>query len=478
MSERIISNKKIHDEELKKQEDAIKIIRAMNDEYESNTGRKKKYFILTTGCQMNAHDSEKLSFMLSDMGYEYTDNEQDADFVLYNTCCVRENAEEKIYGRLGYLKYYKEHNKDIKIALCGCMMQQDTVIKKIKKTYKNVDIVFGTFNIYKLPELMLTNIQSGDTIFDIWEEHGEIVEDFHSIRKIPFKASVNVMYGCNNFCSYCIVPYVRGRERSREADEIIDEIKGLANDGVKEIMLLGQNVNSYGKTLETPVTFAELLRRINEIDGIERIRFMTSHPKDLSDELIYAMHDCDKVCNYVHLPVQSGSTEILEKMNRRYTKEQYLELVAKIKEEIPDVLISTDIIVGFPGETEEDFKETLDVVDKVGYSTAFTFLYSKRTGTPAATMEDQISEEVAKERFNRLLEHVNEGVERISQSLVGTIENVLVEEVNRQNESMLTGRTERNSLVHFKGEKELIGQVIPVKIIENKIFYLIGERMK
>lgn len=478
MSERIISNRKIHDEELKKQEDAIKIIRAMNDEYENSTGRKKKYFILTTGCQMNAHDSEKLSFMLSDMGYEHTDNEQDADFVLYNTCCVRENAEDKIYGRLGYLKYYKKHNRDIKIALCGCMMQQDTVIKKIKKTYKNVDIVFGTYNIYKLPELMLTNIQSGDTIFDIWQEHGEIVEDFHSIRKIPFKSSVNIMYGCNNFCSYCIVPYVRGRERSREADDIIDEIKGLVKEGVKEIILLGQNVNSYGKTLETPVTFAELLRRINDIEGIERIRFMTSHPKDLSDELIYAMRDCNKICNYLHLPVQSGSTEILNKMNRRYTKEQYLELVAKIKKEIPDILISTDIIVGFPGETEEDFLETLDVVDKVGYSTAFTFLYSKRTGTPAATMDEQISEEVAKERFNRLLEHVNAGVNRISESIVGTVENILVEEVNKQDERKLTGRTERNSLVHFEGGKELIGQVIPVKIIENKIFYLIGERMK
>lgn len=476
MSERIVKNREIHDEELKKQEDAINIIRAMNDEYEKNTGRKKKYFILTTGCQMNAHDSEKLSFMLTDMGYEHTDNEQDADFILYNTCCVRENAEDKIYGRLGYLKHYKAQKKDIKIAICGCMMQQETVLNKIKKSYKNVDIVFGTFNIYKLPELMLTNIQSGDTIFDIWQEHGEIIEDFHSIRKIPFKASVNIMYGCNNFCSYCIVPYVRGRERSRAAGEIIEEIRTLAKDGVKEVILLGQNVNSYGKNLETPVSFAELLRMINDIEGIERIRFMTSHPKDLSDELIYAMRDCDKVCNYLHLPVQSGSNKILKEMNRHYTKEQYLGLVEKIKKEIPDILLSTDIIVGFPGETEEDFEQTLEVVDKVGYSTAFTFLYSKRTGTPAATMDNQISEKVAKERFNRLLEHVNAGVEKISANLVGTVENVLVEEVNSQNESMLSGRTERNSLVHFEGGKELIGKVIPVKIKESKIFYLIGER--
>ena len=447
-------------------------------EYTEETGKKKKYFILTMGCQMNAHDSEKLSFMLTDMGYEQTETENEADFILYNTCCVRENAEEKVYGRLGYLKHYKESNKDITIALCGCMMQQETVIAKIKKTFKNVDIVFGTFNIYKLPSLMLTNMETGETVFDIWQEHGEIMEDFESIRKIPFKASVNIMYGCNNFCSYCIVPYVRGRERSRRPDDILKEVKKLASEGVKEIMLLGQNVNSYGKTLEEPVSFAKLLRMINKVEGIERIRFMTSHPKDLSDELIEAMRDCDKVCNYLHLPVQSGSSAVLEKMNRRYTKEQYLTLVDKIKKAIPDILISTDIIVGFPGETEEDFSETLDVVDKVGYSTAFTFLYSKRTGTPAAVMENQIPEEVAKERFNRLLEHVNSGVEKVSEGMVGTVEKVLVEDINRQDGNMLTGRTERNSLVHFEGPQELIGQVIPVKIIQNKIFYLIGERMK
>ncbi len=470
-------NKAIHDEELRAQEEAIAKIRAINDKYTAETGRRKKYFILTMGCQMNAHDSEKLSFMLSDMGYERTETESEADFILYNTCCVRENAEEKVYGRLGYLKHYKEKNRDIKIAMCGCMMQQETVLNKIKKSYRNVDIVFGTFNIYKLPTLMLTNMESGDTIFDIWQEHGEIMEDFRSIRKIPFKASVNIMYGCNNFCSYCIVPYVRGRERSRRPEDIVNEVKGLAAEGVKEIMLLGQNVNSYGKTLEEPVSFASLLRMINEIDGIERIRFMTSHPKDLSDELIEAMRDCGKVCNYLHLPVQSGSDAVLSKMNRRYTKEKYLGLVEKIKREIPDILISTDIIVGFPGESEEDFLETLDVVDKVGYSTAFTFLYSKRTGTPAAVMENQVDEETAKERFNRLLEHVNAGVKRISESLVGTVENVLVEEINRQDENMLTGRTERNSLVHFEGGKELIGQVVPVKITQNKIFYLIGERM-
>ncbi|GFI61225.1 tRNA-2-methylthio-N(6)-dimethylallyladenosine synthase [Clostridiales bacterium] len=469
---------KIYGDEPEAQIEAIGKIRALNDKYTAETGRKRKYFILTTGCQMNAHDSEKLSFMLSDMGYEHTDVETEADFILYNTCCVRENAEDKIYGRLGYLKHYKEMNKDIKIALCGCMMQQETVLDKIKRSFKNVDIVFGTFNIYKLPSLMLTNIESGDTIFDIWQYHKEIVEDMPAIRNHKYKASVNIMYGCNNFCSYCIVPYVRGRERSRDPEDIINEVKKLAAEDVKEVVLLGQNVNSYGKTLDTPMNFAELLRKINEIDGIERIRFMTSHPKDLSDELIETMKDCKKICKYLHLPLQSGSTDILNKMNRHYTKEGYLEIVRKLRDAMPNILISTDIIVGFPGESEEDFLETLDVVDKVGFCTAFTFLYSKRTGTPAATMNNQIDEETAKERFGRLLEHVNAGVNKISESLVGTTEMVLVEEVNKQSGDMLTGRTERNSLVHFEGPKELIGQVIPVKIIQNKIFYLIGERMK
>ncbi|MGL4790636.1 MAG: tRNA (N6-isopentenyl adenosine(37)-C2)-methylthiotransferase MiaB, partial [Anaerotignaceae bacterium] len=354
-------NNEISQTELIRQEGFINEVRAVNDE-----NKKDRYFYnFAMGCQMNSHDSEKLRSMLVRMGYLETKVEDNADFIIYNTCCIRENAEEKVYGKLGYLKHLKTLKKDLKIAVCGCMMQEDAVIEKLKKSYKHVDIVFGTYNLHKLPEFVKTNMETNETVIEIWNEPGDIIEDTNYLREFPYKASVNIMYGCNNFCTYCIVPYVRGRERSREKEDILNEIKGLVADGVKEIVLLGQNVNSYGKTLETPITFASLLREINEIEGVERVRFMTSHPKDLSDELIYAMRDCEKVCNYLHLPFQSGSSKILEKMNRKYTKDQYLNLIAKIKKEIPDILISTDIIVGFPDETEEDFEDTLDVVRKV-----------------------------------------------------------------------------------------------------------------
>ena len=320
-------------EELKKQQEYIAKIRSINEKFEETEGRKKTMCIQTFGCQMNAHDSEKILGMLEEMGYVEAKDEKSADFIIYNTCCVRENAENKVYGNLGFLKHQKELNPHMKIALCGCMMQQSTVIETIRQKYKHVDIVFGTFNLYKLPELMYRNIETNSTIFDIWDKHGEIIEDLPSIRKYKFKASVNIMFGCNNFCSYCIVPYVRGRERSRTSEDIVREIKSLVADGVKEITLLGQNVNSYGKNLEEDITFAQLLRKVNEIEGLERIRFMTSHPKDLSDELIIAMKECDKVCNHIHLPFQAGNNEILKSMNRRYTKEHYLELVEKIRKE-------------------------------------------------------------------------------------------------------------------------------------------------
>ena len=399
-----------------------------------------------------------------------------ADFIIYNTCCVRENAEEKVFGKLGVLKHIKKLKPDVIIALCGCMMQEDFVIEKIRKSYRYTDIIFGTFNFHKLPELLLTRIETGQQVIDIWKEHTDIVEDTDYVREFPYKASVNIMYGCNNFCTYCIVPYVRGRERSREKEDILNEIRLLAKDGVKEITLLGQNVNSYGKTLNPPVSFAQLLREANEIEGIERIRFMTSHPKDLSDELIYAMRDCDKVCNYLHLPFQAGSDRILEKMNRRYTKEKYLNLINKIKAEIPDIMISTDIIVGFPQETEEDFQETLDVVRKAGFSTAFTFIYSKRIGTPAAVMEGQVDEKTAHDRFDRLLDVLNEGIHRIHQDKIGKTYNVLVEKESSQT-GVVTGRSTDNTLIHFNGSTDLIGKTVPVKILENKTFYLIGERI-
>lgn len=463
--------------ELKRQQEYMDKMRAYLSELEQKTGQKQSYFVLTTGCQMNAHDSEKLAGMLENMGYVESPTEENADFVIYNTCCIRENAEEKVYGRLGRLKYYKGKNKNMKIAICGCMTQQDIVIEKLQKSYKYVDIVFGTFNLYKLPELLYNSMQTEGTLFDIWEDAGEIIEDIPTLYKNTFQASVNIMYGCENFCSYCIVPYVRGKERSRKPEDIIHEIEKLVKNGTKEVMLLGQNVNSYGKNLETPFSFAKLLQKINEIDGLERIRFMTSHPKDLSDELIETMKNCKKVCNYIHLPVQSGSSAILKKMNRRYTKEQYLELVKKLKSAIEDITISTDIIVGFPEETEEDFQQTLDVVRQVKYCTAFTFIYSKRSGTPAAKMENQIPEEIVKDRFNRLLEVLNPIVEEIHKKQIGTVAEVLVEEVSKQNSNILTGRTENNTLVHFEGEKELIGSILPIKIIDSKTFYVIGERV-
>ena len=380
------------------QEPFVQEIRAWNESYEKETGRKRRFFCFTMGCQMNAHDSEKIVGMLTEMGYEPTTSEEEADFVIYNTCCIRENAEQKVYGKLGWLSHLKRRNPYLIIALCGCMVQQDSVLEKLKKSYAYVDLVFGTHNLYRLPALLETYLNTGEPVWDIWQESKEIVEDMPSTRGRAFQASVNIMYGCNNFCTYCIVPYVRGRERSRSMADILEEVRRLAEDGVKEILFLGQNVNSYGKTLTPPVPFATLLREAAKIDGIERIRFMTSHPKDLSDELIAAMAETKKVCHYLHLPIQSGSSRILKAMNRRYTKQQYLDLVDRLRAAIPDIFLSTDIIVGFPGETEEDFEETLDVVRRVGYATAFTFLYSKRTGTPAAVMENQVDEETAHQR--------------------------------------------------------------------------------
>ena len=369
---------------------------------EKELGRKLKACVATFGCQMNFKDSEKLIGILNEIGYEETEDEH-ADLVLYNTCTVRENANLKIYGRLGYLSKLKKENGNMIIGLCGCMMQEEHVVEKIKKSYKFVDLIFGTHNIFKLAELLYERLSGQKSVIDIWQGTTEIVEDLPSERKYSFKSGVNIMYGCNNFCSYCIVPYVRGRERSRKPEDIINEIKKLVSEGVVEIMLLGQNVNSYGKTLENPMTFAQLLQEIEKIDGLKRVRFMTSHPKDLSDELIDVMAHSKKICKQMHLPLQSGSDRLLKIMNRHYDKQHYLEIVDKLRKAIPDIGISTDIIVGFPGETEEDFNETLDVVKKVQYDSAFTFIYSKRSGTPAAEMENQVPQDVVKDRFDRLL---------------------------------------------------------------------------
>ncbi len=443
---------------------------------EKKLGRKLTANVTTFGCQMNARDSEKIVGILEKIGYEIVEEEK-ADFIIYNTCTVRENANMKVYGRLGALKKEKQKNKHMKLALCGCMMQEDIVVEKIKKSYSFVDLIFGTHNIFKLAELLYTRMQSDRMVIDIWKETTQIVEDLPSERKYSFKAGVNVMYGCNNFCTYCIVPYVRGRERSRDPKAIVREIEQLVADGVVEIMLLGQNVNSYGKDFEQPISFAELLREIDKIEGLKRIRFMTSHPKDLSDELILAMKECKKVCKHLHLPVQAGSSRLLKIMNRSYTKEQYLALVDKIKKEIPDISLTTDIMVGFPGETEEDFLETMDVVQKVRYDAAYTFIYSKRTGTPAATMPDQVPEDVVKERFQRLLAEIQNISSEITKEDEGTIQEVLVEEKNSQEEGLVTGRLSNNLLVHFKGDEQLIGELVMVKLTECKGFYYMGERI-
>ena len=441
----------------------------------ARTGKKKTYHVVTFGCQMNARDSEKLAGILERIGYVETDTE-DADFVIYNTCTVRENANLRVYGRLGQMKRTKQRHPDMLIALCGCMMQEPLVVDKIRKSYRHVDIIFGTHNIFKLAELIQTRLNTGKMVVDIWKDTNQIVEDLPNERKYSFKTGVNIMFGCNNFCSYCIVPYVRGRERSREPKDIIREIERDVADGVKEVMLLGQNVNSYGKNLENPISFAKLLQEIEKIEGLERIRFMTSHPKDLSDELIGVMAKSKKICRHLHLPLQSGSSRLLKIMNRHYDKEQYLTLVEKIRAAMPDIALTTDIIVGFPGETEEDFEETMDVVRKVRYDSAFTFIYSKRTGTPAAKMEDQVPEDVVKVRFDRLLKEVQEIAAEKSAVLTGQIQDVLVESVNHQDDSLLTGRLGNNSVVHFPGSRELIGQIIPVRLDECKGFYYIGSR--
>lgn len=436
-------------------------------------GRPLTYHIQTFGCQMNARDSEKLAGILEQIGYVESDTEE-SDFVIYNTCSVRENANTRVYGRLGRLNVIKKHNRNMMIAMCGCMMQEPDEIEKIKTTYKFVDIVFGTHNIFKFAELIYDRLCSDSMIIDIWKDTNQIVEDLPDVRKFSFKCGVNIMYGCNNFCSYCIVPYVRGRERSREPKDIIREIERFVADGVKEVMLLGQNVNSYGKTLDNPITFAELLKEISHIDGLQRIRFMTPHPKDLSDELIEVMATTPKICHHVHLPLQSGSSRLLKLMNRHYTKEDYLLLVNKIRTAMPDAALTTDIIVGFPGETEEDFMDTIDVVRKAEFDSAFTFIYSKRIGTPAASMEGQVPEDVTKRRFDTLLNVVNECAKKRCGIDVGKTLPVLVEDVNSQHPELVTGRLENNTLVHFPGDASLIGQIVNVSLDESKGFYYLG----
>jgi tRNA-2-methylthio-N6-dimethylallyladenosine synthase len=435
------------------------------------------YYIETWGCQMNEEDSEKLSGMLKTIGYKRTEEKKNADIIIFNTCCVRENAELKVYGNLGALKKYKEENSNLIIAVCGCMMQQKDMGEKILKKYPFVDIIFGTHNSYKFPEYLNRVKQEGKSVIEILDKEEKIVEGIPVDRESNVKAFVTIMYGCDNFCTYCVVPYVRGRERSRKPEDIVNEIKELVQNGYKEVTLLGQNVNSYGKGLENDMNFAKLLRMVNDIDGLARVRFMTSHPKDLSDEVIYAIRDCSKLCEQVHLPVQSGSSRILKKMNRLYDRKEYLALVDKIKANLPGVSITTDIIIGFPGETEEDFEQTLSLCREVRYDTAFTFIYSRRNNTPADKMSEQIDDKVKHDRFNRLVEEINKISAEKNKEYLGQIVEVLVEGPSKNDDSKLMGRTRTGKLVNFTGEAESIGKLLKVKITKALSFSLNGEKV-
>ena len=448
-----------------------------------NLNKKLKYTILTMGCQLNENDSEKLCGMVEKMGYTLTQKQEEADLALFNTCCVRENAEDKLFGKLGELKKLKE-KKGIIIAIGGCMMQEKHITDKIKQSYPFVDIIFGTHTLHKFPEDLYKVLEEKTRLEDVLDIDGKVYEGLPIKRNDRIKASVTIMNGCNNFCTYCIVPYVRGRERSRQPKDIINEVRNLAELGYKEITLLGQNVNSYlrvEKEKNIPfepyngvTSFATLLKEVNKIEGIERIRFVSPHPKDFTDDVIEAIAECDKVCKLIHLPLQSGNTKVLKEMNRKYTKEQYLELVEKMEDKIPNLTLSTDIIVGFPGETDEEFEDTLDVVKKVGYEQVYMFIYSRRVGTPGDRMENQIDEEIKHIRFNKLKKLVESQIADNNKKYIGTIQKVLVEGTSKNNDKMLTGRTDSNKVVIFEGKEELIGNTSQLEIVSEHMWYLKG----
>ena len=460
---------------LENNDEHIRNIRNLNEAHYTELQHRKKAIIVTYGCQMNEHDSEKLNAMLVDMGYEITKKFDDSDLIIFNTCAVRENAEFKVYGNLGHVKKLKEKKPDLTLAVCGCMMQQPHIVAEIKKKYKYVDLVFGTHNLINFPSLLEATLTGKGQVVEVWDTEGDVIEGMRSNRKKEVKAYVNIMFGCDNFCTYCIVPYTRGRERSRKLEDIVEEIRSLALNGTKEVMLLGQNVNSYGKTLENPADFADLLLAVNAIEGLERIRFMTSHPKDISQKLIETMAAADKVCEYLHLPVQAGSNSVLKRMNRRYTREQYLDILDRARGLMPELGVTTDIIMGFPGETDEDFAETVDIVKRVGYDSAFTYLYSIRTGTPAAKFEDQVPEDVKHARITELLSVLNPMVEERMHSYEGKSVEILVEDFSKSSKAVLMGRTRNNLTVTFEGDAELIGKLVMVKITKPKKFSLFGE---
>ena len=461
--------------ELIKQREITDRIRQNNEVEKLKTGKQKYMQVITFGCQQNESDSEKIKGMLSQMGYVHTDYKEKADIIIINTCAVRENAELKLYGNIGELKHLKRDNPALIIGICGCMTQQEHAAKIIKSKYRYVDIVFGTHNTYKLPELIERSMNERYTLIDIMDTDGFIIEDMPVLREESFKAWVTIMYGCNNFCSYCVVPYVRGRERSRQPEDIIKEIRELAADGCKEVTLLGQNVNSYGKDLNIEIDFADLLKMVNEIDGIERIRFMTSHPKDTSEKLIYTMRDCEKICEQLHLPFQAGSNDILKKMNRKYTKEEYLKKIELAKKEIKGVALSTDIIVGFPGETDKDFEETLDIVRQVEFDQIFMFIYSKRKGTPAEKMEDLLTYEEKHRNFDRLVRIQNSISKKLNDAYVDKCVEVLVEGYSKNDPEKYSGRTRTGKIVNFSGTGDIIGKLVNVRITEAFSWFLNGE---
>ena len=473
------------EKELARQKEFLQRDREYTQELEAQLGRTPTYHVTNFGCQMNARDAEKLSGVLSEAGFTEAPDES-ADFVIFNTCTVRDNADQHFYGRLGRASHYKKSNPAMKIAVCGCMMQEKCNVDKLRRSYPYVDLIFGTHNLFRFPEYLcrvFENSQkygasaSARRVVDVWESTDLIVEDLPVERRYRYKSGINIMFGCNNFCSYCIVPYVRGRERSREPKEIIREIEKLAQDGVVEVMLLGQNVNSYGKDLEQPVTFADLLQEVAEIDGIKRVRFMTPHPKDIREDLLEVIAQHPNIARHVHFPLQSGSDRILKKMNRRYTKEQYIERALKIREMIPDVAITTDIIAGFPGEGPEDVDETIDVIKRVRFDNAYTFIYSKRTGTPAASMP-QVPEEVVKEGFDRILSAVQESARNSTGALQGRVMTALAEEKNQQMDGYITGRLSNNTIVHFPGDESMIGKFYDVSLDDNKGFYYFGKALR
>lgn len=438
------------------------------------TEQKLKYYILPYGCQMNEHDAEVLAGLLEQMDYTETAEESEADLIILVTCAVREHAEQRVYGKIGELYRYKQANPNMIIAVGGCMSQQSEVARKMKQRFPYLDIIFGTHNLTEFPELLRAAQESQETVLQIWDEEREVHEHLPRLRHDGLKAWVTIMYGCNNFCTYCIVPHVRGRERSRQPESIVDEVRQLVGKGFKEVTLLGQNVNSYGKDLDRETDFATLLRLVNAT-GIERIRFTTSHPKDISPDLINTMAECEHVCEHLHLPVQSGSSRILHAMNRGYTREHYLELVRSIRARMPDIALTTDLIVGFPGETEQDFEETLGLIEQVGYDAAFTFAYSPREGTPAAKMQNQVKRDVSKDRLQCLINTQNRISLEKNQELVGTVQELLVEGPSKTDPDKLTGRTQGNKLVHFEAADDLRGQLVQVRIESAQTWNLFGK---